>query len=612
MRVAGHLGPEDRDARPAHLRLVHREVRVPQQRRAVRAALREDAHPDGTRQEQVAVLRVEGRLERPEDALRDRHGLRLARRRQDQGEFVPADAGERVAAPHHAREAARGLAQHLVAHEVSERVVDGLEVVEVHEQHREGLLVPRGAVDGGLQTPREGRAVREVREGIVLRLVPQTLREAGVQDRDGREVPRLLQHVPVRQRPGRGGVQRERPEHLVARQDRATAAGAQPVRGGELTVVLPRGVGGDVLDHHVLTPRGGRAAGARPVPDGHAVHAGVEPLREARRGARVEPPVTHEHHAAPAVGQLPLHDQRDLLQHGREGLATQGHLQHVVAVPRDLLGGLAGRDVAHGQPDAVLGGRDVQFAPQVEVREVRLQHLRRAGGGGGVQAGVRVGVAQVRQEVPKREARDGRAVRTPQQGERAVVDVRDTPRPVEQQERVRAGIEDAAQASGLPGGVLALREVAGHVARDAHQAGGVRLGDGRDGHGPPRALAVRWGPCERDGPGGARQVRFPQGGARRAPVGFVPPVGPADAEGELARDGVQEAGSAVGRDERDRVGRALHHEAQQEVGHAVVEGSSHVGHGSLAERGGLGALDGSVFSARWTRAPGLRDGPSSG
>jgi len=54
---------------------------------------------------------------------------------------------------------------------MAERVVDGLEIIEVHEQDRDGPAVPRLAFQRVLDTIVEQRSVREGGDGIVERLV---------------------------------------------------------------------------------------------------------------------------------------------------------------------------------------------------------------------------------------------------------------------------------------------------------------------------------------------------------------------------------------------------------------------------------------------------------
>ena len=84
--------------------------------------------------------------------------LAVVHGRQQHGELVPAEAGERVPAADHFAEPQRDLAQQLVAVGVPKRVVDLLEAVEVDEQDRDlrvaALPRPRARVRAA---PRAGR-----------------------------------------------------------------------------------------------------------------------------------------------------------------------------------------------------------------------------------------------------------------------------------------------------------------------------------------------------------------------------------------------------------------------------------------------------------------------
>ena len=60
---------------------------------------------------------------------------------------------------------------------MAEAVVDGLEVVEVDEEHGDEVPPPRPALERVRDPLREERAVRETRERVVERLVRELLLE---------------------------------------------------------------------------------------------------------------------------------------------------------------------------------------------------------------------------------------------------------------------------------------------------------------------------------------------------------------------------------------------------------------------------------------------------
>ena len=59
---------------------------------------------------------------------------------------------------------------------MAQAVIDGLESIEINEKNREGVLgVPSPSTDHPLETVREECSVRELRQGIVKRIVQQPL-----------------------------------------------------------------------------------------------------------------------------------------------------------------------------------------------------------------------------------------------------------------------------------------------------------------------------------------------------------------------------------------------------------------------------------------------------
>ena len=83
---------------------------------------------------------------------------------EDDRELVAADAGHRVVLADAVAEALRHLQQQLVAGRVAEGVVDGLEVIEVDEHHRQRLPAAARAIDAEREAVGEelpvGRCVR--------------------------------------------------------------------------------------------------------------------------------------------------------------------------------------------------------------------------------------------------------------------------------------------------------------------------------------------------------------------------------------------------------------------------------------------------------------------
>jgi hypothetical protein len=86
-------------------------------------------------------------------------------------ELVAAQPCDRVVGTERARDALRGLEQHLVAGAVSQRVVDPLEAVEVDEQDGAARLLPAPARQRVLQAIEEQRPVRQTGQRVVQRHV---------------------------------------------------------------------------------------------------------------------------------------------------------------------------------------------------------------------------------------------------------------------------------------------------------------------------------------------------------------------------------------------------------------------------------------------------------
>ena len=92
---------------------------------------------------------------------------------QDGDELVAPDAGHAVGGPDRVEEPAGDEREQPVAGVVAEVVVDGLEPVEVDEEHRQERRVASGAGQRGFQAVEEQHTVRETGERIVQRAVAE-------------------------------------------------------------------------------------------------------------------------------------------------------------------------------------------------------------------------------------------------------------------------------------------------------------------------------------------------------------------------------------------------------------------------------------------------------
>ncbi|CAM2138214.1 hypothetical protein PT2222_100175 [Paraburkholderia tropica] len=120
------------------------------------------------------ALHVHGRVaDRVADLLGYVQRVVERRARQQQREFLAAEAAEHVLLAHHVGHALRHRAQHRVAGDVAEFVVDLLEVVEIEQQHREVAAITLPAREFLHQARLEEAPVRDAREAVAVGVFAQ-------------------------------------------------------------------------------------------------------------------------------------------------------------------------------------------------------------------------------------------------------------------------------------------------------------------------------------------------------------------------------------------------------------------------------------------------------
>ena len=156
-----HLGGEERVAVLAGgLHVVHRDVGVLEQRVGILAVGGIERYADAGGGADL----VAGDIQRPPQLLdyllgNDRGVLGLRQLGQQDGELVPAHAGQRVAAAQTGLQARGHALEQLVALGMAEGVVDQLEAIEVDEQQRDqAAIAPR-------RHQRDAEPVEEQRRG---------------------------------------------------------------------------------------------------------------------------------------------------------------------------------------------------------------------------------------------------------------------------------------------------------------------------------------------------------------------------------------------------------------------------------------------------------------
>ena len=167
-------------ALPCVLRDVHGDVRVAQQLLGPGiAGGREigERDADGRVGEDLAAVEHERLLEQVVDAACGGDGVTVGRGLEQDRELVAADARDRVAARGRGCEPRADRREQPVARDVAERVVDGLEVVEVEHQHGNRRLRRVVALERVHDAAAEEGAVREARRQVVEGLVGEPVLE---------------------------------------------------------------------------------------------------------------------------------------------------------------------------------------------------------------------------------------------------------------------------------------------------------------------------------------------------------------------------------------------------------------------------------------------------
>ena len=290
-----HAALEDAPSGPAApLGVVHRDVGVADQvARAHRASCgwwrcRRSRPRDARRRPARGPRAKRGSARRPRRRPRDRRGGRAGSRTRRRRSARRCRSGARTAQP-----LGDGDEQ-VVADRVAERVVDGLEVVDVDEQHGDRRLGQRERL---LDAVDEQRAVREAGERVVVGLVlelalelaqlPHRLLEAVVLERDrGVGGERLEQpQVGVGERAHDAGAvcEQHRADHArLPRQHREHRVGDPAVLEVALQPEAAR-LGRDARDRGVVVDQRAQLVGDRGVDRLHDVAGVAGPVRGAQR-----------------------------------------------------------------------------------------------------------------------------------------------------------------------------------------------------------------------------------------------------------------------------------------------------------------------------------------
>jgi len=341
---------------------VHREVGVAQQLVGARRGVARVGDADRGPDEDLLALHVEGPAHGGDDALGDGVGLDAAPVVLEQHrELVAPEARRGVGCARAGGEPLGHGAQELVAGGVADAVVDGLEAIQVDEQHAQLGRTAGRHVQRVLQAVQEERAVGQPGEGVAKGLL-HGLDGARVGQREARVLGEGVEHAElgVVEAAGRHGHERAR-------------AGAVDVdRGGQRPVGARRGRGARRGGGHdgQLGLRALAAGGG----GGHDRALGIERIVEdERHGAAAEQAAGPRGDRAEHVGQrLAVRDR---------ALDVEQDLEQAVALAQHLLGAHGGdaaqrelEDARHpGQRHALVGAerraatRDDEAGPALGV-----------------------------------------------------------------------------------------------------------------------------------------------------------------------------------------------------------------------------------------------------
>ncbi len=125
-------------------------------------------------------VEIEGFGEALDDPLGNVGGFRRPGQvLEEDRELIASQAGDAVGGPAAGAQALAYRDQQEVARTVAETVVDGLEIVEVEEQHRHHPTGATAPLHGVLHSLGEQHPVGQLGQGIVEGLVPEFLLELG-------------------------------------------------------------------------------------------------------------------------------------------------------------------------------------------------------------------------------------------------------------------------------------------------------------------------------------------------------------------------------------------------------------------------------------------------
>ena len=325
------------------LRPVHGEVRVAQERFGVLGA---GGDADACADVDLAPLDRDRFNEGLEDAARGHGRVGVVLDLLDQyGELVTAQARDRVGGPQAPLQTGCDGLEQLVARPVPERVIDGLEVVEVDEENADRTANARSAADGEREAVEEERAVRHAGERVVECLVRDVVECPCVVDRQARVLGQREERLLIARRVGAiaiFGGGHDAADDGRALKHRGSHAGVKALGAPQVGNLAVERVGGLVDDDEASFLHGPYAEAriARAAPCGQELGAEADRRDDGRAIARVR--VSHSHHAGAVADQL-ARGADDLVEDVVKGLLGDDRaldrreaLEHHLAIAKRL------------------------------------------------------------------------------------------------------------------------------------------------------------------------------------------------------------------------------------------------------------------------------------
>ena len=136
-------------------------------------------------------------IDHPPQLLGHGQGMLLAGLREQDGELFSSVAADYIDLPQLLGEDRRHLAQHFIAQQVAEFIVQALELVDIHHDHCHAGVEPPGALQFLLDSQFEVAAVEDSGQAVQIGQMLDALNVVGILNRSGADVGDRLQRLDI-------------------------------------------------------------------------------------------------------------------------------------------------------------------------------------------------------------------------------------------------------------------------------------------------------------------------------------------------------------------------------------------------------------------------------